>query len=91
MTFRSCAQIKSIMDEVSQLAAFLKKVSALSLTHSSDGLECILKRRKIILPALLEMIMKGFQSSRKIEHMLSVQIGNFIWKLSSFPNNFHGS
>jgi len=54
------------MDEVSQLAMFLKKdvrvdlkVSALSfvlgLTGSSDGLECIFKYKKIILPALLEL------------------------------------
>ena len=54
------------MDEVLQLVSFLKKdvrvdlkVSALSyvlgLTGSPDGLECIFKHKKIILPALLDL------------------------------------
>ena len=54
------------MDEVSQLASFLKKdarvdlkVSALSyvlgLTGSPDGLDCIYAHKEILLPALLEL------------------------------------
>ena len=54
------------MDEVSQLATFLKKdarvdlkVSALTyilgLTGSPDGLDCIYSHKEILLPALLEL------------------------------------
>ena len=54
------------MDEVNQLATFLKKdarvdlkVSALSyvlgLTGSPDGLDCIYAHKEILLPALLEL------------------------------------
>lgn len=55
-----------LMDEVNQLASFLKKdarvdlkVSALTyvlgLTGSSDGLDCIHAHKEILLPALLEL------------------------------------
>ena len=54
------------MDEVTQLASFLKKdarvdlkVSALSyvlgLTGSPDGLDCVYAHKEILLPALLEL------------------------------------
>ena len=73
------------MDEVSELAAFLKKdvrgdlkVSAvnyvLGLTGSSDGLECIFKHRKIILPALLELTDDNLEVITKDSYLSLVNI-----------------
>ena len=73
------------MDEVSQLAAFLKKdvrmdlkVSALSyvlgLTASPDGLECILKHRKVILPAILELTEDDLEAVENDSYLSLVNI-----------------
>ena len=73
------------MDEITQLASFLKKdarvdlkISALTyilgLTGSSDGLDCIYAHKEILLPALLELTEDGLDAIANDSYLALVNI-----------------